>query len=180
MTGMARTAALKNGLVFLSLTPPQAGYWCSRFARRPDVSLIWRGKRPDHGNGLRPRIPKQPLEFYSCATKSHPLTRTCPCEPVTRRVWAPIGERPIAHGPLCHGVRFTGDRRNLEPSHVRPSPRNVRAANPLLQCLPFATGKAGHEAGRSKTPAPESIDDPAARNKRVFARAAIAQHCYNR
>jgi hypothetical protein len=98
MTGMARTAALKNGLVFLSLTPPQAGYWCSRFARRPDVSLIWRGKRPDHGNGLRPRIPKQPLEFYSCATKSHPLTRTCPCEPVTRRVWAPIGERPIAHG----------------------------------------------------------------------------------
>jgi hypothetical protein len=43
MTGMARTAALKNGLVFLSLTPPQAGYWCSRFARRPDVSLIWCG-----------------------------------------------------------------------------------------------------------------------------------------
>src|ERR1022692_1659627 len=23
--------------------PPQAGYWCSRFARRPDVRLIWRG-----------------------------------------------------------------------------------------------------------------------------------------
>jgi hypothetical protein len=26
------------------------------------------------------------------------LTRTCPCEPVTRRVWAPVGERPTAHG----------------------------------------------------------------------------------
>src|SRR6516164_7177788 len=24
--------------------PLQAGYWCSRFARRPDVRLIWRGK----------------------------------------------------------------------------------------------------------------------------------------
>jgi hypothetical protein len=23
--------------------PPQAGYWCSSFARRPDVRLIWRG-----------------------------------------------------------------------------------------------------------------------------------------
>src|SRR5271156_6648817 len=23
--------------------PPQAGYWCSRFARRPNVSLIWCG-----------------------------------------------------------------------------------------------------------------------------------------
>jgi len=55
-------------------------------------------KRPGHGNGLRPWIPRQPLEFYSCATKPHPLTRTCPCEPVTRRVWAPVGERPIAHG----------------------------------------------------------------------------------
>jgi hypothetical protein len=23
--------------------PPQAGYWCSRFARRPNVRLIWCG-----------------------------------------------------------------------------------------------------------------------------------------
>jgi hypothetical protein len=55
-------------------------------------------KRPDHGNGLRPWMPKQPLEFYSCATEPPPLTRISPCEPVTRRVWAPIGKRPIAHG----------------------------------------------------------------------------------
>ena len=37
-------------------------------------------KRPDHGNGLRPWIPKQRPEFHLCATESHPLTWTSPCE----------------------------------------------------------------------------------------------------
>ena len=48
--------------------PPQAGYWCSRFARRPNVSLIW-CERSGYGSGLKPRIPKQPQEFCLCATE---------------------------------------------------------------------------------------------------------------
>jgi transposase len=37
-------------------------------------------KRPGRAIGLRPWIPKQPLEYCSCAAESHPLTRTSPCE----------------------------------------------------------------------------------------------------
>ena len=37
--------------------PPQAGYWCSRFARRPNVRLIWCGndqiKETSSGLGYR-------------------------------------------------------------------------------------------------------------------------------
>src|SRR6476659_6915764 len=39
--------------------PPQAGYWCSRFARRPNVRLIVLGNEPRHAIGLRPRIPNR-------------------------------------------------------------------------------------------------------------------------
>ena len=31
-------------------------------------------KRPGRAIGLRPWMPKQPLEFYSCASEFHPLT----------------------------------------------------------------------------------------------------------
>ena len=71
-------------------------------AQRPDLTLVetvaelrkrriktsrsslWRF-RPDHGNGLRPWIPKQRPEFHLCATESqrlnlNPLTWTSPCE----------------------------------------------------------------------------------------------------
>ena len=49
------------------------------------MRLIWCRKRPDHGNGLRPWIPKQRPEFHLCATESqrlnlNPLTWTSPCE----------------------------------------------------------------------------------------------------
>ena len=44
-----------------------------------EVDLV--RKRPDHGIGLRPWMPQQPTELYSCATESHTtLTRTSPCE----------------------------------------------------------------------------------------------------
>src|ERR1700724_1213158 len=48
-----------------------------------EVDLV--RKRPDHGNGLRPWIPKQRPEFHLCATESqrlnlNPLTWTSPCE----------------------------------------------------------------------------------------------------
>jgi hypothetical protein len=37
-------------------------------------------KRPGRAIGLRPWIPKQSLEYCSCAAEPHPLTRTSPCE----------------------------------------------------------------------------------------------------
>ena len=54
-----------------------------RAATECEVDLV--RKRPDHGNGLRPWIPKQRPEFHSCANESqrlnlNPLTWTSPCE----------------------------------------------------------------------------------------------------
>ncbi len=49
-----------------------------RAATECEVDLV--RKRLDHGNGLRPWIPKQRPEFHLCATESHPLTWTSPCE----------------------------------------------------------------------------------------------------
>ena len=54
-----------------------------RAATECEVDLV--RKRPDHGNGLRPWIPKQRPEFHLCATESqrlnlNPLTWTSPCE----------------------------------------------------------------------------------------------------
>src|SRR6202048_1301757 len=61
--------------------PPQAGYWCSRFARRPNVRLIWCGNDQimELGSDLGCRnsqrsFPHAPLNL------SPPLTRTSPCE----------------------------------------------------------------------------------------------------
>ena len=50
----------------------------SRTATECEVDLA--RKRPGRAIGLRPWIPKQPLEFSQCATESHPLTQTSPCE----------------------------------------------------------------------------------------------------
>ena len=59
-----------------------------------------------------------------------------------------------ADGRCVVGSCPTGNLPGMQESgHVRPSPRDVRAANPLLQYLPFTAGSADHEAGRSKTPA---------------------------
>jgi hypothetical protein len=58
--------------------PPQAGYWCSCFARRPNVRLIWCGNDQIMEIGLRPWMPQQPTELCSCATESHPLDSNIP------------------------------------------------------------------------------------------------------
>ena len=56
--------------------------------------------------------------------------------------------------PMRHRDCPTGNLRGKqESSHLRPSPRDVGAANPLLQYLPFRAGSADHESGRSNTPA---------------------------
>ena len=59
-------------------------------------------KRLDHGNGLRPLIPKQRPEFHLCATESHPLTRTSPCEDWSltslKVKLIKIGAKIVSHG----------------------------------------------------------------------------------
>jgi hypothetical protein len=59
-------------------------------------------KRLDHGNGLRPRTPKQRLEFHLCATESHPLTWTSPCEDwsltTLKEKLIKIGAKVVSHG----------------------------------------------------------------------------------
>ena len=59
-------------------------------------------KRPDHGNGLRPWIPKQRTKFHLCAIESHPLTWIFPCED-----WSltSLKEKPIKFGAkvVSHG-----------------------------------------------------------------------------
>src|SRR5205807_4723016 len=77
--------------------PPQAGYWCSRFARRPNVRLIWCGNDQIMEIGLRPWMPQQPTELCSCATESHPpLTRTSPCEDCCSPRVSPATSRCVA------------------------------------------------------------------------------------
>src|SRR5271155_105839 len=60
--------------------PLQAGSWCSRPPTATECEVDLARKRPGRAIGLRPWIPKQPLEYCSCAAESHPLTRTSPCE----------------------------------------------------------------------------------------------------
>jgi hypothetical protein len=71
---MARTADMKNGLVLLSPTRCKRDIGAAIHAATECVR-----KRRGHRIGLRPRIPKQPREFFSCAPESL-LTRTSPCE----------------------------------------------------------------------------------------------------
>jgi hypothetical protein len=71
-----------------------------RAATECEVDLV--RKRLDHGNGLRPRIPKQRLEFHLCATESHPLTWTSPCEDWSltslKEKLIKIGANVVSHG----------------------------------------------------------------------------------
>ena len=60
-------------------------------------------KRPDHGNGLRPWIPKQRPEFHLCATEIlTPLTWTSPCEDWSltslKEKLIKIGAKVVSHG----------------------------------------------------------------------------------
>ena len=65
-----------------------------------EVDLV--RKRLDHGNGLRPLIPKQRPEFHLCATESHPLTWTSPCEDWSltslKVKLIKIGAKIVSHG----------------------------------------------------------------------------------
>ena len=71
-----------------------------RAATECEVDLV--RKRLDHGNGLRPWIPKQRPEFHLCATESHPLTWTSPCEDWSltslKEKLIKIGAMVISHG----------------------------------------------------------------------------------
>ena len=71
-----------------------------RAATECEVDLV--RKRLDHGNGLRPWIPKQRLEFHLCATESHPLTWTSPCEEWSltslKEKLIKIGAKIVSHG----------------------------------------------------------------------------------
>ncbi len=71
-----------------------------RAATECEVDLV--RKRPDHGNGLRPWIPKQRPEFHLCATESHPLTWTSPCEDWSltslKEKLIKIGAKVVSHG----------------------------------------------------------------------------------
>ena len=76
-----------------------------RAATECEVDLV--RKRPDHGNGLRPWIPKQRPEFHLCATESqrlnlNPLTLTSPCEGWSltslKEKLIKIGAKVVSHG----------------------------------------------------------------------------------
>ena len=76
-----------------------------RAATECEVDLV--RKRPDHGNGLRPWIPKQRPEFHLCATESqrwnlNPLTWTSPCEDWSltslKEKLIKIGAKVVSHG----------------------------------------------------------------------------------
>ena len=63
-----------------------------------EVDLV--RKRPDHGNGLRPWIPKQRPEFH--LLNLTPLTRTSPCEEWSltslKEKLIKIGAKIVSHG----------------------------------------------------------------------------------
>jgi hypothetical protein len=70
-----------------------------------EVDLV--RKRPDHGNGLGPWIPKQRPEFHLCANESqrlnlNPLTWTSPCEDWSltslKEKLIKIGAKVVNHG----------------------------------------------------------------------------------
>ena len=76
-----------------------------RAATECEVDLV--RKRPDHGNGLRPWIPKQRPEFHLCAIESqrlnlNPLTWTSPCEDWSltslKEKLIKIGAKVVRHG----------------------------------------------------------------------------------
>jgi hypothetical protein len=66
-------AALENGFVFLSPARRKRDIGAAVVNGDREVDLA--RKRPGRAIGLRPWIPKQPLEYYSCAYESHLLTR---------------------------------------------------------------------------------------------------------
>ena len=69
------TAGLKSRVLEWSRPPeprpPHAGYWCSRYARRPNVSLNWCRKRARSSNGLRPWIANNHRRFAHDAVTSN-------------------------------------------------------------------------------------------------------------
>jgi hypothetical protein len=87
-----------------------------------EVDLV--RKRPDHGNGLRPWIPKQRPEFHLCTNESqrlnlNPLTWTSPCEDWSltslKEKLIKIGAKVVSHGRFC---RLSDGRGRHPTAHV--------------------------------------------------------------
>jgi hypothetical protein len=60
--------------------PPQAGYWCSRFARRPNVRLIWCGNDQIMETGSDLGYRNSDRSFTYARLNLTPLTWTSPCK----------------------------------------------------------------------------------------------------
>ena len=81
--------------------PPQAGCWCSRFARRPNVRLIWCGNDQimETGSDLGYRNSDRSFTY---ARLNRPLTRTSPCEDwsltTLKEKLIKIGAKVVSHG----------------------------------------------------------------------------------
>src|SRR6516225_1228921 len=86
--------------------PPDAGCWCSRNKRRPDVSLIWCSTPSGHRNGLRLWI-----QTNGRKTALQPLNLTLDFEHA--HVIRPFDRHT---SDLQHATRF-------EIPHLRRSPR---------------------------------------------------------
>lgn len=76
---LALKAAIQNGPVLLSPRPPQAGYWCSRSVRRPDVRLIRLGSRAVSYDRAQ-TLDSMNKETDNVTITPGFLTRTSPCE----------------------------------------------------------------------------------------------------
>src|SRR6202045_1054272 len=80
--------------------PPQAGCWCSRFARRPNVRLIWCGNDQIMETGSDLGYRKS--TGVSLARLNCPLTRTSPCEDWSltslKEKLIKIGAKIVSHG----------------------------------------------------------------------------------
>jgi hypothetical protein len=70
--------------VWPSAHPTTAGYWHSRFERRPNVSLIWCGNKPVHEFGLRPRDRFRARSFVALLSSFLVLLRSTPRVTVQR------------------------------------------------------------------------------------------------
>ena len=82
--------------------PPQAGYWCSRFARRPNVRLIWSGndqiKETSSDLGYR----NSDRSFTYARLNLTPFDLASPCEDRSltslKEKLIEIGAKVVSHG----------------------------------------------------------------------------------
>jgi len=82
--------------------PPQVGYWCSRFARRPNVRLIWCGNDQIMATGSDLGYRNNDRSFTYARLNLTPLTWTSPCEDWSltslKEKLIKIGAKVVRHG----------------------------------------------------------------------------------